>query len=71
VGHAVTVGVALFTVTLTEPATVLSSVVSAGVKVTPSLVVPVPGAVVDEVQEKEPDTEAIPPLSVELASVWP
>jgi hypothetical protein len=41
------------------------------VKVTPSPVVPATGAVVDDVHEKEPDTEAVPPLSVEEARVWP
>jgi hypothetical protein len=45
--------------------------VSAGVKVTLSLGVPAPGTVVDVVQEKEPDTDAVPPLRVEEASVWP
>jgi hypothetical protein len=42
-----------------------------GVKVTPSLGVPALGAVADAVQEKAPDTEAKPPLSVDEASVWP
>jgi hypothetical protein len=41
------------------------------VKVTPWLAVPVAGAVVDVVQEKAPGTEAVPPLSVDEASVWP
>jgi hypothetical protein len=41
------------------------------VKVTPSLVVPVAGAIADVVQEKVPDTDAVPPLSVDEASVWP
>jgi hypothetical protein len=45
--------------------------VSAGVKVTLSPGVPAPGAVADVVQEKDPDTDAVPPLSVEEASVWP
>ena len=40
-------------------------------KVTPSLAVPVPGAVADVVQEKVPGTDAVPPLSVDDASVWP
>jgi len=33
--------------------------------------VPVPGTVVGEVQANVPLTEAVPPLSVEDASVWP
>jgi hypothetical protein len=41
------------------------------VKVTLSLGDPAPGAVVDVVQEKVPDTDAEPPLSVDEASVWP
>jgi hypothetical protein len=45
--------------------------VSEGVKVTPSLGVPAPGAVVAVVQEKVPDTDAEPPVSVDEASVWP
>jgi len=64
-------GVAGFTVTLTEPATVLSSLASVGVKVAPSLVVPVDGAVPGVVQEKPPGTDAVPLLSIEEASVWP
>jgi hypothetical protein len=46
-------------------------VVSVGVKVTPSLGAPAPGAVVEVVQEKEPVTDAVPPLRVDEASVWP
>jgi hypothetical protein len=46
-------------------------VVSPGVKVTLSLGVPAPGAVVEVVQENVPDTDAVPPVSVEEASVWP
>jgi hypothetical protein len=45
--------------------------VSAGVKVTLSLGVPALGTVVELVHEKEPETDAVPPLSVEEASVWP
>jgi hypothetical protein len=45
--------------------------VSPGVKVTLSLGVPAPGAVVEVVHEKEPDTEAEPPVNVDEASVWP
>jgi hypothetical protein len=41
------------------------------VKVTPSLVVPVAGAVAGVVQEKAPGTDAVPPLNVDEASVWP
>jgi hypothetical protein len=41
------------------------------VKVTPWLAVPVAGAVVDVVHEKAPGTDAVPPLSVDEASVWP
>jgi hypothetical protein len=41
------------------------------VKVTPWLVVPVAGAVVDVVQEKAPAADAAPPLNVDEASVWP
>jgi hypothetical protein len=41
------------------------------VKVTPSLGVPALGSVVDVVQEKAPDTDAAPPLSVDDANVWP
>jgi hypothetical protein len=39
------------------------------VKVTPSLVVPVAGEVVGVVQEKEPGTDAEPPLSMDNANV--
>jgi len=46
-------------------------VASLGLKVTLSLVVPVAGAVVDVAQTNEPATDAVPPLSVEDASVWP
>jgi hypothetical protein len=45
--------------------------VSAGVKVTLSLAVPVAGAVADAVQEKVPATDAAPPLRVDEAKVWP
>jgi hypothetical protein len=45
--------------------------VSVGVKVTLSLGEPAPGAVVDVVQAKEPDTDAVPPVSVDDARVWP
>jgi hypothetical protein len=41
------------------------------VNVTLSLGVPAPGAVVEVVQEKEPDTEAEPPVNADEASVWP
>ena len=39
-------------------------------KVTPWLAVPVGGAVVEVVHEKAPGTDAVPPLSVDDASVW-
>jgi hypothetical protein len=42
-----------------------------GVKVTPWLIVPVAGAVADVVQENAPGTDAVPPLSVDEASVCP
>jgi hypothetical protein len=45
--------------------------VSIGVKVTLSLGDPAPGAVVEDVQAKVPDTDAVPPVSVDEASVWP
>jgi hypothetical protein len=41
------------------------------VKVTPSLGVPAPGAVVEVVHEKVPYTDAVPPVSADDASVWP
>jgi hypothetical protein len=41
------------------------------VKVTPSLAVPVAGAVVGVVHEKVPGTDAVPPLNDDEASVWP
>jgi hypothetical protein len=42
-----------------------------GVKVTEYVVVPTAGLVVEVVHAKLPATEAVPPVSVELASVWP
>jgi hypothetical protein len=45
--------------------------VSVGVKVTLCDVVPPPGTVVGVVHAKVPATEAVPPVSVEDASVWP
>jgi len=42
-----------------------------GVNVTLSLGVPAPGAVVEVVQANEPLTDAVPPVSVDSASVWP
>jgi hypothetical protein len=49
----------------------LSSVASAGLKVTPWLDVPVAGAVEDVVQVNVPLTDAVPPVSVEDANDWP
>ena len=42
-----------------------------GVKVTAWFAVPVAGAVLGLVKAKVPSTEAVPPLRVEEASVWP
>ena len=42
-----------------------------GVKVTEYVVVPVVADVVGVVQANVPATDAVPPVSVELASVWP
>ena len=69
VGHAETVGVALFTVMLTEPETMLLSVESVGVKVTDCEAVPAPGAVLGVVNAKLPPTDAEPPDNVDEASV--
>ena len=44
---------------------------SAGVKVTLSLGVPPLGTSVDEVQANVPPTDAVPPVNIEDASVWP
>jgi hypothetical protein len=44
---------------------------SAGVKVTLSLGVPPLGTMVGVVQANVPPTDAVPPVSVEDASVWP
>jgi hypothetical protein len=44
---------------------------SVGVKVTPWLEMPSAGAVAGVVKAKAPATLAVPPLSVEFASVWP
>jgi hypothetical protein len=71
VGQADTVGVALFTVIVTDAVAVLYVAVSVGVKVTLSEGVPAPGAVVDVVHEKVPATEAVPPLRVDEDRVWP
>ena len=46
-------------------------VVSVGVKVTLWEDVPAAGAVVGVVHENVPGTEAVPPVSVDEASVWP
>jgi hypothetical protein len=46
-------------------------VLSVGVKVTLSDGDPAPGAVLGVVQAKVPPTEAVPPVSVEEASVCP
>jgi hypothetical protein len=71
VGHAEIVGVALLTVTLTDPETVLLSVESVGAKVTDCEAVPAPGAVLGVVNAKLPPTDAEPPDKFEEASVWP
>jgi hypothetical protein len=71
VGHTLTLGVALFTVTLTVPVTVLKSIVSVGVKVTLWPAVPAVGAMPGVVKVKLPATAAVPPLSVEDAKVCP
>jgi hypothetical protein len=42
-----------------------------GVKVTPWLAVPAPGDVVEVVHANVPLTDAVPPVSVDDASVWP
>ena len=70
-GAVVMFGVALLTVTLTVVVTVLKLVVLLGVNVTLWLAVPALGAVVGVVKAKVPPVDAAPPLSVELASVWP
>src|SRR5215472_8717605 len=71
VGHADTVGAALFTVTVTVPITVLLSVVSVGVNVTLSDCEPACGAVDGVVHANVPAIEAAPPVSVDEARVWP
>jgi len=70
-GHADTVGVALFTMTLTCPVTTLYWVVFVGVKVTLSDGNPALGAVPGAVHAKAPGTEAVPPVNVDEASVCP
>ncbi len=67
----VTVGVALFTVTLTEPVTGRYSAVLLGVKVTLCAAVPAPATVAGEVKANVPGVDEVPPVSVEEASVWP
>ena len=71
VGHAVTFGVALLTITVTELVTLVKSVVSEGVKVTLCEAVPAPGEVEGVVKVKVPAGLAAPPFKVELARVWP
>ena len=71
VGRETMVGVALFTVTLTIVVVPRRLLARLGVKVTLWLVVPVAGNVVGLVKAKVPETEPVPPVSVELARVCP